>query len=109
EQACAGAVLVVLGRLALAVQTTLAHPALPTADVEGDDDPVAHLEPGDGRAHVLHDAHGLVPDDVAGSHERGQGVVQVQVGPAQAGGGHAYDRVGGVLDPGVRDVGDLHV
>ncbi len=109
EEARAGAVLVVLRGLALAVEALPAHPARAAADVERYDDAVAYAEVGDGRADLLDDAHRLVADDVAGLHERGEGLVEVQVGAAQAGGGDLDDRVGRLLDPRVGYVGDLHV
>ena len=67
EEARAGAVLAVLGGLALAVEAAVAHPAGAAADVERDDDPVADLEVVTAGADLLDDAHRLVADDVAGS------------------------------------------
>ncbi len=101
EEAGAGAVLVVLGGLALAVQAPVAGPAAAAADVERHHHPVADLEVADSWADLAHDAHRLVADDVAGGHERGERLVEVQVGSAQAGGRDLDDRVGGVLDRGV--------
>ena len=77
EEAGAGAVLAVLGGLTLAVEPLAAHPALAATDVERYDDPVADLELRDRGTHLFDDAHGLVPDDVPGLHERRQGLVQV--------------------------------
>ena len=39
----------------------------------------------DARADLLDDAHRLVAEDVALGHERRERLVEVQVGPAQAG------------------------
>jgi hypothetical protein len=109
EQAGPGAVLTVLGGLALAVQTLLAHPAGPTADVEGNDHPVAHGELGDVGAHLDHGAHRLVADHIALGHEGCEGVVEMEVRAAQAGRADLDDGVGGLLDHRVLHVGDLHV
>jgi hypothetical protein len=102
-------VLVVLGGLALAVQTLLAHEAGAAADVERDDDAVADLQVADAGADLLHDAHRLVADDVAGLHERRQRLVEVQVRAAQRGRGDLDDRVRRLLDPRVGDLADPHV
>src|SRR3546814_10123386 len=76
----------------------VAHEAGPAGDLEGHDDAVAHRHPGEVAAHRLHDAHRLVAQDVAGAHERLERLVEVQVGSAEATGGHADDRVGRLLD-----------
>ena len=109
QQAGAGALVGVLGGLALAVQAAVAHPAPAAADVERDDDPVADLQVEDVGTDLLDDAHRLVTDDVAGVHERRERLVEVQVRAAQPGGGDADDRVGGVDDRGVGDVLDADV
>ena len=109
QEAATGAVLAVLGRLALAVELLVAHPARTAGDVEGDDDAVADRHLGDLGADLLDDAHRLVPDDVAGLHERGQRLVQVQVRAAESGRGDANDDVRRFLDARIGDLGDLHV
>ena len=104
----AAAVLADLGGLALRLQALAAHVAVPAGDVERDDHAVPGLDVGDGRADLLHDAHGLVADDVALVHERAQHLVQVQVGPADPARGDPHDRVRGLLDPRIRDLLDAH-
>jgi hypothetical protein len=61
------------------------------------------------RADGLDDAHRLVTEDVTLCQEGAENLVEVQVGPAQAGGGDADDRVGGLLDAGVGDGVHAHV
>jgi hypothetical protein len=102
EQGRALVVLLDLGGLALGVVPAAAHPAVPATDVERDDDPVTRCDVGDLAADLLDDAHRLVPEDVARVEVHAEHVVQVQVGAADGGRGHAYDRVGRVLDRGVR-------
>jgi uncharacterized protein (TIGR03086 family) len=109
EEAGAGAVLVVLRGLALAVELAVAHPAGAAGDVERDDDAVTDLQLRDGAADLLDDPHRLVADDVTGLHERRQRLVEMQVRAAQPGRGDLDDRVGRLLDPGVGHLGHLHV
>ena len=104
EQRGAHALLAHLRGLALGLQILLAHVAVPAGDLEGDHDAVAGREVRDRAAHLLDDAHRLVAEHVALVHERPQDLVEVQVGPAQAGGGDADDRVRRFVD---RRVGDL--
>ena len=71
-----------------------AHEAVPAGDVERDDNPVPHGDVGDLRTDLLHDAHRLVAQDVAGFHVRAQHLIQVQIG--------STDRRRGDLDDGIR-------
>jgi hypothetical protein len=95
------AVVVVLGGLALRLQSALAHVALAARDREGDDHAVADLHTRDAGADLLDDAHGLVAEDVALADERAEEFVEVQVGAA--------DRCGRHADDGVRRFDDVRV
>ena len=109
EQRRTHVVLADLGGLALGLQTAVAHEARPAGDLEGDDDPIPGRKVGDAGPDLLHDAHGLVTEDVAFRHERRQGFVQVQVRSAQSGAGDADDRVGRLLDDRVGNLLDPDV
>jgi hypothetical protein len=101
EQRGAAALRAHLRRLALGVELPLAHPAVPAGDLERDADPVADAQVAAVRPDLLDDPHGLVPEHVAPVHERGERLVQVQVGAADVGRGH--------LDDGVSRLHDLRV
>jgi len=62
-----------------------AHPAVPAGDVERDDDAVAGPDVADLGAHVLHDAHRLMTEDVTRLQVHAQHVVQVQIRAADRG------------------------
>jgi hypothetical protein len=109
EERRAGAVLVVLRRLALRLQALVAHEAVPAGDVERDDHAVARGDVRDLRPDGLDDTHRLVAEDVAGVDERAQHLVEVQVRAAQAGGRDADDRVGGLFDRRIGNRVDAHV
>ncbi len=109
EEGCAAAMLADLCGLALGVQAMGAHVARAAGDVERDDDPFAGPHAGDVRADFLHDAHGLVAEDVAGVEEGAEEFVEVQVGSAQAGRGDLHDHVRGVFDHGVGHGVDAYV
>ncbi|MNI85799.1 hypothetical protein D3C73_1428230 [compost metagenome] len=79
---------------------------MPARDVERHYNAVALLQPVDFRAHLLHDSHGLVADDVALMHVGAQHLIEVEVGAANGCGGNPDNRVRGFLDGGVRDVFD---
>ncbi|PSK62863.1 hypothetical protein B0E53_05229 [Micromonospora sp. MH33] len=98
-----------LGGLALGVELAVAHPARAAGDGEGDDHPVAGPEPGHPGPDLLDDAHRLVAEDVTGLQVRPEHLVQVQVGSADRGRGDPDDRIGRLLDPGVRYVLDADV
>ena len=104
EQRRAGAVVAHLRRLALRVELLIAHEAVAARDLERDDDPVARLDRGDLVADFLDDAHRLVPEHVAGVHERPEHFVEVQIGAADVGAGDLDDRVCACFDFRVRDV-----
>ena len=109
EEAGAHALVAVLRRLALALEPVLAHEAVPARDVEGHDDAIADRQVVHPGAHGLDDAHRLVAEHVAGLEERAEDLVEVQVGAAQPGRGHADDRVGRLLDGRIGDGVDAHV
>jgi hypothetical protein len=73
-------------------------------DVEGDDHSVACLDVRDLAADLLDYAHRLVPEDIAGSHEGPENLIEVEVGAAQSGRRDTHDGVGGLLEDGFRDV-----
>ena len=98
EQRRAGAVLVDLGGLALAVQALAAHEARAARDVERHDDPVADRDLGDRRPDLGDDAHRLVAEDVALAEERAEQLVEVQVRAADPGRGDLDDHVRRILD-----------
>ena len=77
-------------------------------DGERRDDEVARLHGRDVGADLLDDADELVADRTAGLVGRGR-VVRVQVAAADAGAGHAHERVGGLLDGRVGGVDDADV
>ena len=95
--------------LALGVEQPVAHVAVAAGDLEGHDHPVAHREIAGLAAHLLHDAHGLVSEDVSLLHERAERLVQVQVGAADVGGGDPDYRVRGLLDHRIRNRVDANV
>jgi len=78
-------------------------------DVEGDHDPITGLDVCDVRAHLLDDAHGFVPEDVAGIDERSEEFVEVKIGAADRGRGDAHDGVGRLLHRRIGDVLDAYV
>ena len=78
-------------------------------DLERDDDPVARAQVADLAADLLDDAHRLVPEDVPGVMNGAEHLVEVQVRAADVGRGDADDRVGRLLDLGVRDLFDPNV
>jgi hypothetical protein len=98
EQRATGPVLMVLRRLALRVELTVAHPAGAAGDVEGDHYPVAGLQVPDLGADGLDHSHRLVPEDVSGVQEWPEHLVEVQVRAADRGRGHPYDCVGRLAD-----------
>jgi hypothetical protein len=67
------------------VQAPRAHEAGAARDVERNDHPVADRDLGDLGAHLLHDAHRFVTEDVAGVEERPEHLVEVQVRTADPG------------------------
>jgi hypothetical protein len=109
EQRGAHALVVVLGRLALRLQSLLAHEAVATGDVERDHHAVADGDVGHRRADGLDDPHRLVAEHVALAEERSEHLVQMQVRAAQPARGDADHGVGGLLDRGIGDVVDAHV
>src|SRR6185312_4421664 len=98
---------VVLGGFALGLEPARAHPTRTARDIERDDDPVAHLHPGDSGADLLDDTHCLVAHDVAGMHVGPEEFIQVQVRPADRRRGDLDDDVIGFLDARIGDVGIL--
>ena len=82
-----------LSRLALGEEGLVAHPAVAAGDLERDHHPVAGLEVHDVTADLLDDAHRLVAEDVTRGHERAQGLVEVQIRPADVGAGDLDDRI----------------
>src|SRR5581483_3911265 len=93
EERSAGVVLAHLCGLALGEARPLAHPAVAARDVERDDDAVAGLDVLRRiRPNLFDDPHRLVPQDVALVDERPEQLVEVQVGAADRGRGHADDR-----------------
>src|SRR5690606_10024233 len=98
-----------LGRLALGVQTPLAHPAPAAGDVERHHDAVAGAQPVDVRADLLDDAHELVTEHVPAVEVGAQHAVEVQVGAADGGGGDADHRVGAHLDTRIGNLLHPHV
>jgi hypothetical protein len=98
-----------LGGLALRLQPLPAHVAVAAGDVERDHDTIPRCDAGDVCAHLLDDAHRLVPEDVAWLDIWAEDLVQVQVGSADARGRHTDDRVGRMLDLRVRHIVDSDV
>ena len=98
-----------LGCLALRVELLLAHVAPPAGDVEGDHDSVSGLDLGYLGAHGLDNSHGLVAQDVALVHKGAHDLVKVQIGAADPAGGDPDDRVGRLLDRGIRHGVDADV
>ena len=98
-----------LGGLALGVELVVAHPAASAGDVERHDHAVSGRDVADFAAHLLHDAHRLMAEDVPLVDERAEYLIEVKVGPADARGGDPYDRVGRLFDFRVRDGVDADV
>ena len=109
EQRRAHALVAHLRRLALRVEVLLAHPAVPAGDLERDGDAVADLQVAALRADLDDLAHVLVAEDVAVAHERGQRLVEVQVGAADVRRRDPDDRVGRGLDERVGHLLDPNV
>src|SRR5690606_1063 len=102
EQRRARAVLAHLRRLALRLQPPTAHEALTARDVERHHHALTGHEVPHLRPHLLHDTHRLMTEDVATVEERPEQFIEVQVGAADGRGGHPDDRVGRMLDAGIR-------
>ncbi len=109
EQRGARALIAVLRGLALALQALAAHEAVPAADVERDHHAIADFEVVDLTSDFLDDAHGLVAEDVARTHERAEHLVQMQIRPTDVGARDADDRVAGFLDRRVGHRVDGHL
>ena len=102
--------LAILGGLALGESLPLAHPAAAAGDIERHDHPVARAElSGRLRPDFLDDPHRLVTEDVTLVDIRTHHVEQVQVGAADGSRGDPDDRVGGLLDLGLRNVIDADI
>ena len=68
------------------LEAVVAHPACAAGDVERDHDPVALGDVLDVATNLLDHAHRLVAEHVTGIDERSEHLVEVKVGPADAGG-----------------------
>lgn len=101
EQRCAFTVVAHLRGLALRIELLVAHVAVPTGDLERNDDAVTDRQPVDVAADLANDAHGFVPENVTLVHERSEHLVQVQIRSADVGRGDFDDGVGRRLDLGV--------
>jgi hypothetical protein len=101
---CPHALLADLGRLALGLKALVTHEAVPAGDLERHHHAVTWHEIRDLPADLPHDPHRLVAEDVALAHERAQDLVEVKVGAADVRRRDLDDRVGGILDRGVRDI-----
>ena len=82
-----------LGGLALGEQAALAHPAMPTGDVERNHHPVTDGEVGDVGADLLDHAHRLVAKHVAGLQVGPEHAIEVQVRTADGSRGNPDDRI----------------
>src|SRR3954451_14281739 len=83
EQSRALTVFANLRCLALRVQATVTHEAVPADDVERDDDPVSRDDVLYVGTDLLDDAHRLVAEDVSLFHEHPEHRVKVQVGASE--------------------------
>jgi hypothetical protein len=92
----------VLRRLALRLEATLAHEATATGDIERHDDPGAPLEMRDVGPDVLDDAEGLVAEDVTGPDPGDEAGVEVEIRAAQRRRRYADDRVRRFADHRIR-------
>src|SRR3712207_4325871 len=93
-----------LGGLALGLQSPLAHEAVAAGDLEGDDDTVTDREVRGPASDLLDDAHRLVAEDEPLGHDRGEDLVEVEVGAADRRGRDADHRVGWLMDAWVGHV-----
>jgi hypothetical protein len=102
EEHGAHSLLADLGRLALGLEALVAHEAVATGDLERDYHAVAGRQLAHLCADLLHHAHRLVPQDRSLLDEWAEQLVEVQIGTADGGGGHPHDRIGRLLDSGIR-------
>src|SRR5215212_7421105 len=92
--------------LAAGKEVPAAHEALAAGDAERHHDAVAGLELLDTTAGLDDFAHELMAQDVAALHRGNETVVEMQIGPADGGGGDPDDGVARVDDGGVRHLLD---
>jgi hypothetical protein len=90
--------------LTLREELAVAHPAVATGDVEGNDDTVAGADVLDLGPDLLDDPHWLVPEDVAAIQKGAHHFVQVQVRAADRRGGDVHHGIGRLFDSGIRDL-----
>lgn len=88
----------------LALHLMLAEEALPACYIERDNDPVALLDPGNLRAHLFHNPHRLMSDNVVIMHSRYFSVIDMQVRSANSGCGYADEDVILLLKPRIGDL-----
>ena len=98
-----------IGPIASREHAPLAEPALPAADREGHDHPVADFEIRDLRTKLDDLAHVFMAEDVAAFHRRLVAIEEMQVGAADRAGGDLDHRVTRVLDFRIRDGVDADV
>ena len=91
-------------------QAALTEEAVAARDRKRHNHLVAHRQfVADALAHLDHFAHELVAQNVAALHRGNEAVVQVQVAAANGGRGDFDDRVTGVQDLGVGNLGHAHI
>jgi hypothetical protein len=84
--------------VAIAVEALLAEMALAASDVERHQHVIADLEVRHLFAKLLDDATEFVAEGHADARVRDHAVIEVKVGPADAGAGDTHHRVAGMLD-----------
>ena len=103
EQGGPGPLFTDLSCLTLAEELLVAHEAMPTRHLEGDNHAVAGLKGCNLTADLFDNSDGLVAHDVTLTHERSQSFVEVEIRTADIGARDLDDRVRGLLDFGIRD------
>ena len=104
-----GVVGVGVAGLAQRIQAFVAEETVAAGDRERHHHAVAFLQVAYLLADLDHFTHEFVAEHVAGLHGGHQAVIEMQVGPANGGGGDFENGVAGVLDPWVGDGIHAHV
>ena len=98
EQRCTVPLVFDLCGLALAEELLVTHEAMATRHLERYDNPIPRLDSSDMLSYLFDDPYRLVAENVPVLHEGCQGLVEVQIGPADVRARDPHDRISGFLD-----------